>query len=204
MRENAQSDALDAFRHAIIIVDRAGRLIFANRKAQTMLAAGTGVRASSHGLTCPTAAATSRLRAMISMATSEEAHLRVGGAMLVDRAAPDGPLQVLVSSLGSQRGVASIRHSGRVAMLSILEPTPTPGGVEGVLIALYGLTPAEARVACDVGSGRNPNEVADVLGLTPATVRTHLHRVFAKTDTRRQAELVRLLAQIALAATANS
>jgi DNA-binding CsgD family transcriptional regulator len=30
----------------------------------------------------------------------------------------------------------------------------------------------------------------------PSTVRTHLHHVFAKTGTRRQADLMRLIAQI--------
>jgi DNA-binding CsgD family transcriptional regulator len=37
-------------------------------------------------------------------------------------------------------------------------------------------------------------EVAEALGLSEATVKTHLHRLFAKTETRRQAELVKLVA----------
>jgi DNA-binding CsgD family transcriptional regulator len=37
-------------------------------------------------------------------------------------------------------------------------------------------------------------EVAPVLGLSEATVKTHLQRIFAKTDTSRQADLVKLVA----------
>src|SRR5262249_7133994 len=37
-------------------------------------------------------------------------------------------------------------------------------------------------------------ETAEVLGVAQATVKTHLHRVFGKTGTARQAELVKLVA----------
>jgi DNA-binding NarL/FixJ family response regulator len=41
------------------------------------------------------------------------------------------------------------------------------------------------------GSGLKP--IAADLALSMATVKTHLHHIFNKTDTHRQAELVRLL-----------
>jgi DNA-binding CsgD family transcriptional regulator len=37
-------------------------------------------------------------------------------------------------------------------------------------------------------------EVAPVLGISATTVKTHLQRIFAKTDTGRQADLVKLVA----------
>jgi DNA-binding CsgD family transcriptional regulator len=40
-------------------------------------------------------------------------------------------------------------------------------------------------------------ETAEALGISQATVKTHLHRLFAKTDTRRQADLVKLAAGFA-------
>ncbi|HKR42367.1 MAG TPA: LuxR C-terminal-related transcriptional regulator, partial [Paraburkholderia sp.] len=80
-----------------------------------------------------------------------------------------------------------------------IDPQSSRHGVETRLIALFGLTPAEARVACEVGKGLNPKDVAEALQVLPSTVRTHLHHVFAKTTTRRQAELMRLIAQLAIA-----
>jgi DNA-binding CsgD family transcriptional regulator len=40
-------------------------------------------------------------------------------------------------------------------------------------------------------------EAAEELGIAETTVKTHLHRVFAKTGTTRQADLVRLVAGFA-------
>jgi DNA-binding CsgD family transcriptional regulator len=37
-------------------------------------------------------------------------------------------------------------------------------------------------------------EVAELLGIGQTTVKTHLHRLFAKTETTRQADLVKLVA----------
>lgn len=59
---------------------------------------------------------------------------------------------------------------------------------------LYGLTPAEARIAARLMDGSNIAEIARVLGITSNTARTHLSRILAKTGTRRQAELISLLA----------
>lgn len=58
---------------------------------------------------------------------------------------------------------------------------------------LYGLTHAEARVASRVGRGLAVKEIAADLHISVETVRTHLKRIYAKTGTRRQAELVRLI-----------
>lgn len=57
----------------------------------------------------------------------------------------------------------------------------------------YGLTHAEARVAARLGRGLAVKEIAAELHVGVETVRTHLKRVYAKTGTRRQAELVRLV-----------
>ena len=60
---------------------------------------------------------------------------------------------------------------------------------------LYRLTAAELRVLEHVGDGRTPQDTADQLGISLTTVKTHLQKLFAKTNTNRQADLVHLLAQ---------
>lgn len=65
--------------------------------------------------------------------------------------------------------------------------------VETELRARYHLTEAEARVAAYVGRGLSTKETASVLGRSWNTVRAQLQRTFAKTRTRRQSELVRLI-----------
>ncbi len=57
----------------------------------------------------------------------------------------------------------------------------------------YQLTPSEARVSALIAVGERIEAAAAVLGITPSTARTHLKRIFEKTRTNRQAELVKLL-----------
>lgn len=64
----------------------------------------------------------------------------------------------------------------------------------------YGLTPAEARVAAQVGRGKAPKEAAAAFGTSWNTVRSQLRRVYAKTTTSGQPELARLVARLELAA----
>ncbi len=51
----------------------------------------------------------------------------------------------------------------------------------------------DARLATAIASGNTPDEAAALLRMTVGTARTHLKRVFYKTATTRQAELVRLV-----------
>jgi DNA-binding CsgD family transcriptional regulator len=63
-----------------------------------------------------------------------------------------------------------------------------------VLMSLYGLTPAEARLAAALSRGHDLNTLGAEWGTSVKTLRTHLKRIFSKTGTSRQAELVHLLA----------
>ena len=83
-------------------------------------------------------------------------------------------------------------------LLLVRDPAGTSPPAGALLIGLFGLTGAEARVATALLAADGPREVAAQLGIGLSTVRTHLHRLYDKTGTRRQAELVWLLATLAL------
>ncbi|NJL08424.1 MAG: helix-turn-helix transcriptional regulator, partial [Methylacidiphilales bacterium] len=68
------------------------------------------------------------------------------------------------------------------------------GAVRGSAERAVDLTPAEARVARALIEGQSVTDFARTVGLSPETTRTQLKSVFAKTGTRRQIELVALLA----------
>lgn len=61
------------------------------------------------------------------------------------------------------------------------------------LMALFGLSANEARLALMLSRGRSIAECAGMLGLTLESARTYSKRVYAKTGTRGQADLVRLI-----------
>ncbi len=58
---------------------------------------------------------------------------------------------------------------------------------------LYGLTPAEANVACEFAMGHSYKEVARRLNISEDTVRAHIKQIYPKTRVNRQSDLVRLI-----------
>jgi DNA-binding CsgD family transcriptional regulator len=62
---------------------------------------------------------------------------------------------------------------------------------------VFDLTPAEIRILQRLLAGSVPSEIADELGLALPTVRTHLGRIFAKTGTSRQSDLILLATELA-------
>jgi DNA-binding CsgD family transcriptional regulator len=66
---------------------------------------------------------------------------------------------------------------------------------------LFGLTKGEAQVALGIASGKAADEIAHERAVSVGTVRTQLKALLQKTETDRQAELVRLLLTIPTVAT---
>lgn len=82
-------------------------------------------------------------------------------------------------------------------LLMVCESGRTLPSPECVLRELFGLTAAEARLACVLAVEGDLRRVADQLSLSVETVRTQLKAVFSKTGTRRQSELLQLLTRLA-------
>lgn len=58
---------------------------------------------------------------------------------------------------------------------------------------LHGLTGGELRVLLALSQGLGGTESAEMLGISEPTIRTHLQRIFSKTGTTRQSDLLSLL-----------
>jgi DNA-binding CsgD family transcriptional regulator len=65
-----------------------------------------------------------------------------------------------------------------------------------LLMAMFGLTPAEARLAAEIAAGQRLDALAEAHHVTLPTLRTQLRAIYGKTGTSRQSELVRLLAAL--------
>jgi DNA-binding CsgD family transcriptional regulator len=79
------------------------------------------------------------------------------------------------------------------AVAFITDPAQRIEAARERLGELYGLTAAEERVAAELMQGASVEEIAAELHLSPHTVRTQLKRIYGKTSTNRQGELIRLL-----------
>jgi DNA-binding CsgD family transcriptional regulator len=100
----------------------------------------------------------------------------------------------IVAHLLPIRGSGQDIFSG-LRWLLIGAPVARAGQIDsGVLQGLFDLTVAEARVAKGIVGGDTLDDLAERHGLGRETVRSQLKGVMAKTGTRRQVDLVRLLA----------
>jgi len=83
-----------------------------------------------------------------------------------------------------------------IAAIVVLDMQDCPHPDEDLLRDLFLLTPAEARVANRLSCGQDVASIARDLGVSRGTVRVHLKSLFWKTATRRQGELIALLAHL--------
>lgn len=116
------------------------------------------------------------------------------GAILLTRPSGKRSLSVTIVPSPRQPGLGAF---ARGAVIRLVDPdAPSPDTTRS-LTDLWRLTRAEARlVQALVETDCDLRRSADLLGITYATVRTQLASVFAKTETRGQPELMRLVTRI--------
>ena len=81
--------------------------------------------------------------------------------------------------------------SGKILLLCDLEIEIEVD--EAALRMMHQLTPTEARLAGQIVAGARIAEAAQGMGMSENTARTHLKRIFTKTNSTRQSDLVRKL-----------
>jgi len=167
-----------------------GDILFANRAAEAMLAEADGIRTEKSRLRATTPADAAQFRHLI--AAAAERLDAAGGVMALARPRPRRPLSVLVAPLAIE--TTWFVTDRPAAIVFVADPDGEPRAAQDQLRKLYRLTPAEAAVAMAIARGEGLQAVADELGISLTTARTHLQHVFEKTETRRQAELGRLIA----------
>jgi DNA-binding CsgD family transcriptional regulator/PAS domain-containing protein len=192
-RHRGASDALDRWQLGMVLVDACGRIVFMNRSASEIVRARDGLASEADGLHAALTHETVALRGLIqgAMQTSAGLGLQSGGAITLSRPSLKRPLNVLVTPLAPHDSLAA--HKRAAAILFVRDPEACGDADQGVLQRFYGLTAAEAALAMLLIAGHNLASAADGLGVTMNTARTHLKRIFEKTGTKRQAELVGLV-----------
>jgi len=99
---------------------------------------------------------------------------------------------VLPLTSGARRS-AGTSYSAVAAVFVCKAALDLPHPLE-TIASTFKLTPAELRVLMAIVEIGGVSEVALVLGISEPTVKTHLQHIFSKTDTNRQADLVKLVA----------
>ena len=191
--EAALSKTLDGLAAAVLLVAADGRLVYVNNKASAMLTEEDVLRAPRGRVTAVDPRADRELRAAIAGAARGDSDLGVKG-IAISLTAGDRTSQVahvLSLASGNRRGLLE----GRAAAALFVRPTtPSAPAPLETIAKLYGLTAGEMRVLAAVAETSGIAAMAAALGVSEATVKSHLNKVFAKTGLRRQADLVKLLA----------
>ena len=91
------------------------------------------------------------------------------------------------------RGAAQDVFSGATAILVATPVIPRDVPTAEVVQGLFDLTPAEARVAREIGRGKSIAEIVAASGVSDGTVRTQVKAILGKTGLHRQGDLIGLL-----------
>lgn len=185
------SATVEALTAGVVLTDEDSKIVHANAAATTMLAAGDPILERHGRIAVQSAATTNSLHAAIAQAAKDEAALGQKG-IGVPISRPDGdPLVIHVLPLrrGPTRGGLIQRAAAALFVASASGPPQMP---HDALVQLYDLTPAEVRIFELICEGHTRDAISSQLGVSVATVKTHLFHVFEKTGCRRQVDLVRL------------
>ncbi|MEZ5355078.1 MAG: hypothetical protein R2762_20775 [Bryobacteraceae bacterium] len=91
--------------------------------------------------------------------------------------------------------MAGLADSPAVAVF-VTDPESSTDADAALLSRLYGLTPAESRLAGELLEGRDLRAAAEELGVSYHTARAQSKSIFGKTGTRGQTDLLRLLLKL--------
>ena len=175
---------------AALLVDAAGRVMYANQAAERLLTSGDGLRLSQGRL----AALDIKEEKSLLQAVNTAARIAGGDAApaidaLRVRRIRKSPLSVLVVPFCNHDSVDI--SSDALAIVFANEPESRYPPATPALTALYRLTPAEARLLEALLQGERIADYAAKVGISTNTANTQLKQLFVKTGTSRQADLVR-------------
>jgi len=190
----ALADTLDELASGMFIVDSTGRIIHANVAAHRLVAEADVLRAAGGRLsTIEAAGGHSLLNAFAAAQAGDAAVGKSGIAVpLTARSGERYVAHVLPLTSGARRK-AGHSYAATAALFVRKAELDLPSPPESIT-AQFRLTSAEVRVLFAIVQIGGVPEVAPVLGVSEQTVKSHLHRIYEKTETKRQADLVKLVA----------
>jgi DNA-binding CsgD family transcriptional regulator/PAS domain-containing protein len=189
--QRALGDVLERMTHGVFVIDARGHVLFVNKAGRSIARQRDGLALVSDGLEACVSSERLKLRTLISRAVtaSKGGTLRATTALSISRPSMKQPLSVLVTPLRLSVDQGDVP----AATVFVSDPErmqdPDMRGAQ----AAYGLSPAEARVAAALAASESIQRAADRLCLSRDTARWHLKRIYRKTSTTRQPDLVKLI-----------
>lgn len=187
------SDLLNGSPKPVIFASSVGELMFRNAAAEELLRNRDGLLLGDGQLLTADPLQQQHFDAMIAGAFAGTFERR-DWRMQLHRPGGRRPHSVSVSRLNAPTD-GSLFGCDKVAAVTVsLAQMPSRAGAAAR--QLFGLTPAEAKVASAFASGHSVESCAAALGISRNTIRTHLKALFKKVGVNRQQDLCRILTNI--------
>jgi DNA-binding CsgD family transcriptional regulator len=178
--------ALDQLCAGVIVTDNTGLIIEMNLAASAIVQLADGVLIREGRVCARRVFETVRVAKLIEGATKEPFGAS-GGRMLIGRS--DGLPPYVLGVLPLHAAPVDDR---RFALIIIVDPVRYVPSAND-LVELFGLSPAEARIAAELMTGKSLADIAATAGVQITTVRTQLRSILRKVGVKRQFDLVRIL-----------
>jgi DNA-binding CsgD family transcriptional regulator len=180
--------ALDYLEQGVFILAEDSSIQYASAAAKRLIE--TGRLCVQNGFLCsPVASETLTLRRIV----KERIAAASAGPAAMTFHRLDAADDALCLGVTAARPASGSPSSGPFAIIFAAKPSTIslPDGRQ--LRDHFGLTEAQAGLAIEIAKGHGLKACARRLGIAVTTARSHLRQIFEKTDTKRQAELVRLI-----------
>jgi DNA-binding CsgD family transcriptional regulator len=181
MRQECMLELAGIYPTGCILADSDGQIVRANSRAESLLAEDGPLGIQNGRLIA--GSLTSDLLSLISRAAET-----LNGPSVMSIPRPSGR-PIVIRAMPYED---TAQNGGRVVLL-ISDLADRPKVDRRVLKALFRFTDTEAEIAEILMRGLNLDQIADELEIMVNTVRAHLKKLFEKTGTTRQAELLGLL-----------
>jgi len=192
LRSQQARQALDRLVAAVVVLDGRGDILFANRRAEEMIALGEELTIEQSRLRAADEQQQFHLEDAIArvMLRGGKRPTTLGGSLLLLRRNTSGPLAVLV--LPARQRFRWMTELSPAIVLIVIDPMRDETS-EATLRELYGLTRAEAATLAVLSSGKGLPSAAARLNISPNTAKTHLARILDKTEAGGQVGLIHLI-----------
>ena len=188
---SSMTDVLNAVRQPALVLHRNGHVLGINEHAQAGF--DDEIRVKGRELYVRDKAAATKLANLLNVLRSTPDSLALSSdPILIRRTQKPHVVLRALSVDGAARNV--FLGARALLVFSNLLPPPAPDPI--LISQIFGLTPAESRLASLLAIGHSIDDVAKRLCISRETARNHLKAVFSKTGTHRQAELVSLIFQL--------